>query len=85
MDRKEAVTIVKQICKSCSLMEGKTIKLMPPKASNSLSNTYQIHIETKDEIILACAKAIAKKHNLAVKQKEGSVIVYKPYPDDSAR
>jgi hypothetical protein len=82
MDRKQAVAVIKQIFEHCSEIEGKSIKLMPPKEGNGLSNTFQIHIQiNNDEFLKRCIETIAKEHNLATKEKNGLIVVYKPYPN----
>ncbi|MGE5533107.1 MAG: hypothetical protein ACM3UN_02015 [Bacillota bacterium] len=82
MDRNQAVSVIKQIFDQCGFIEGKSIKLMPPKANNDLSNTFQIHIQVgENKIDDGCVKSIADRHNLLVKQKNGLLVVYKPYPD----
>jgi hypothetical protein len=81
MDREQAVSVLKQIFEQCRFIEGKSIKLMSPKAGNGLSNTFQLHIETRnDNALISGIEAIAKENNLAVKEKDGLMIVYKPYP-----
>ncbi len=85
MNRLQAVTIIKQIFNRCQRIEGKSIKLLPPKENNALSKTYQIHIQTRnDEILIACIKGIAEENRLAIKKKDSLLIVYKPYPDSVA-
>ena len=80
MDREQAVTVIKQLFERCNQIEGKSIKLMPPKANGSLANTFQIHIQTReDEILQSCITGIAKENGLAVKRKRGLFIVYKRY------
>jgi hypothetical protein len=82
MDRQKAVSFIKEIFEQCHSIEGKSIKLLPPKENNSLSSTFQIHIEVKDDLTLqSCVHKIAAKNNLAVAKKDGVLIVYKPYPN----
>jgi len=82
MNREQAVTIIKQIFDQCNRTEGKSIKLMAPRNNNSLSNTFQVHIQTGDDVVLMdCIRAIAHENGLEIKVKDGSVVVYKPYPD----
>ncbi len=81
MDRKQAVTVIKQLFEQCNFIEGKSIKLMSPKANNNLSNTFQIHIQIGNgSLANSCVKTIADKHKLSVAQKNGSLVLYKPYP-----
>jgi len=82
MDRAQAVQILKRIFEECDWVEGKSIKLMPPKENNALSNTFQIYIRANsDEIVPTCLETIAKENNLMVEQKDDFIIVYKPYPN----
>ena len=82
MNRAQAVLVIKQIFEQCRLTEGKSIKLMPPKECNALSNTFQIHMQTRDDpFIISCLNRIAEEHNLEVKVKKDSAIIYKPYPN----
>lgn len=81
MNRKQAVTVIKDIFDTCYSMEGKSLKLLPPKADNTLSKTCQIHIQANDDPFLkSCVERIASEYNLAVKQEDGFLIIYKPYP-----
>jgi hypothetical protein len=82
LDREQAVSVIKEIFDACQSVEGKSIKLLPPKENGSLSHTFQVYIETKDDpLILGCAENIARKHKLAVKITDGWIIIYKPYTD----
>ena len=84
MNREQAVSVIKQIFEKCRYSEGKSIKLMPPKDNNALSNTFQIHIQTaRNEMLISCIEEVAKQNNLAVNQKDGLLIVYKPYPNQN--
>lgn len=81
MNREQAVNVIKQIFEQCRFIEGKSLKLLPPKGNDALSNTYQIHIQVNsDELLAACVDDIAKKHNLVVMRKDGYCVMYKPYP-----
>ncbi len=83
MDRQQAVNVIKEIFEECQLIEGKSIKLLPPEANPTLSNTFQIHIDTNSNPSLeACIKDIAKRHNLAVATKSNYAVIYKPYPNE---
>ena len=82
MDREQAVYVLKQIFDECTWVEGKSVKLIPPKNVDSLSNTFQIHIQTNDEAILPnCIMTITKENGLMVKERDGFIIIYKPYPN----
>jgi len=83
MDRKQAVEVIKEISEQCQLLEGKSIKFLPPKDSDALSNTFQVHIQVSDDpdpFLVSCVENVAEKRNLATKQVDGYLIVYKPYP-----
>jgi len=83
MDREQAVNLIKEISKQCNLLEGKSIKLLPPKNNDALSNTFQVHIQLSDNpdpILVGCIETVAEKHNFATAQIEEYLIVYKPYP-----
>ncbi len=81
MDRQQAVDVIKEIFQRCDAVEGKSLKLLPPKEDNSLSNTFQIHVEMRDDIcIKRCVQDISKKHKLATKLIDDWLIIYKPYP-----
>ncbi len=82
MNREQAVTVIKELFDKCQLMEGKSIKLLPPKENDALSDTFQIHIQTlNNEMVIMCGNEIARRHHLAVIQKSGLMIIYKPYPN----
>jgi hypothetical protein len=81
MNRQQAVATIKEIFDCCSAIEGKSLKLLPPREDNSLSDTFQIHIQTGDDTaIQRCVEDITKKHKLATKLGDGWLVVYKPYP-----
>ena len=84
MNREQALNVIKQIFERCHYVEGKSIKLLPPKGNDALSNTYQICVQVNsDELLNSSIEAIAKEHNLAVRCKDSYCIIYKPYPDIS--
>jgi hypothetical protein len=56
------------------------IEALTTTEDNSLSNTFQIHIELTENTDIPGYTKVAKKHNLALKEKDGWLIVYKPYP-----
>ncbi len=81
MDRSKAIAMIKEVFEQCRLIEGKSIKLLPPEANPTLSSTFQIHIDTNGDTSLeGCVREIAKRHSLAVAAKMGYLVVYKPYP-----
>ena len=80
MVREQATDVIKQIFERCQLIEGKSIKLMPPKDNNALSNTFQIYIQTNNnETLQSCIENVAKENDLAVGQKGDFCTVYKAY------
>ena len=82
MNREQAVNVIKQLFEQCRFIEGKSLKLLPPKGNDALSNTYQIHVQVNSDPLLAdYIDDIAGKNNLAVMRKDGYCIVYKPYPN----
>jgi len=81
MDRTQAVSVIKEISEQCQCLEGKSIKLLPPKDNDALANTFQVHIQTSgNPFLVSCIETISERHNLATKQIEGYLVVYKPYP-----
>ncbi len=81
MNREESIAVIKEIFDKCRYLEGRSIKLMPPKDNNALSNTFQIHIQLyPHDVVDPCIDNIAKERNLAVKLRSGLLIIYRPYP-----
>ncbi len=81
MDREEAVTVIKEIFERCRFIEGRSLKLLPPKENNALSDTFQVHIDAREDgLLISCITNVAKKHKLDVRCEKGYCIVYKPYP-----
>jgi len=83
MNREQAVKVIKDISEQCNLLEGKSLKLLPPKDNDTLSNTFQVHIQTHDDpdpFLIRCVERVAEEHKLVTKQVDGYLIVYKPYP-----
>jgi hypothetical protein len=82
MNRKQAVSVIKELFERCQFIEGKSLKLLPPKGNDALSNTYQVYVQVNsDNLLASCMEDIAKERNLAVMCKDGYCIIYKPYPD----
>ena len=77
--RVEAVKILKEILVSCSNMEGKSVKIMPPGADSVTSKGYQIHIQNLgDGSGNSCIHRIAKKHDLSIRDEGTFFVIYKP-------
>jgi hypothetical protein len=80
MMRSEAAKILKEILVSCRVLEGKSVKLMPPDADSVLSEGCQIHVEkTSDGSEQLCISKIARKHKLSVHEDENYLVIYKPH------
>ena len=80
MNREQAISVIKELFERCQFIEGKSIKLLPPKGDNTLSNTYQIYVQiNSDNLLASYMEVIAKERNLAFMCKEGYCIIYKPY------
>ena len=79
LDRDKVVEVLKDIFGKCNLIEGKSIKLMPPDADSVLSKGYQIHIQTKcDQYTESCLQRIAKKYALATAIEDDFLVIYNP-------
>jgi hypothetical protein len=78
MKREEAVTCLKEITAFCTNMSPNAVTLTDSTQS-SLSVGYQVKIktvldvETKQQV-----QEIAKKYNLALKESEEEIIIYRP-------
>ena len=81
MDRKQAVTVIKEIVERCPEIEGRSITLLPPKNNDALSNTFQMHLRDDDPILESYITNIAKEHGLDICQDENYLVVYKPHPE----
>ncbi len=77
--REEAVCVYKEITNIAECMGANAFNLKLSKIDDPTSEGYQICITmvSDNEIRLQIAK-IAKKHNLAVKEEKGEVIIFKP-------
>lgn len=79
LDRKQAVSIVKEILDKCKAIEGKSIKLLPPK-EDEFSSTYQIYIDIKNDPFLEqCIVRVIEKYQLDTKISGNWIIIYKTY------
>lgn len=79
MNRFEAVGIIREIFKRYPNVEGKSIKLLPP-GETGLSDTFQIHVEVDDDVLLADdLRNIAEKHDLRIMIKDDWLIIYRPH------
>ncbi len=79
MNRDEAVAIYKEIVNVCESMKLNAFNLMLSEKNDSTAKGYQIRITmSPDTEIKQQITNIAKKHDLAVKEEKGEVIIYKP-------
>ncbi len=80
LKRSEAVALLKDIYDGCPFFDGMAISLIPPDSESVPSKGFQIHIKCsfcRDESI-DCLEKIAEKHNVAIKQEDTVLIIYKP-------
>jgi hypothetical protein len=74
MRRSEAVGVMKELGKSCKLLNPKEINL----ESSGGDEHYEIHIKSAvDDENWQCLKAIAKKHGLGIKLTDQTLIIYR--------
>ncbi len=80
MDIKQATDLLKEILDNCPILNNSTISLMSPDSSDIPSKGYQMHIKNPvpDEEALCCLRNIAEKHNIALRQEEKLLLIYKP-------
>ena len=79
MNRNEAVTYLKEINNSCKSMSPDAVTLLHSSPNDPNTIGYKIHIKTMlDNENKQQVTNIAKKHNLAVKEEKGEVIIYQP-------
>jgi hypothetical protein len=64
LDRKEAVLVLREIFKNCTLFDGQYIALMPPNSASLLSEGYQVHIKVPfDQKTQECMKQVSEKYH----------------------
>jgi hypothetical protein len=79
MKREEAVTCLKEITCSCANMSPNAVTLTDPKLNDPLAVGYQVKIKTiLDSETKQQVQQIAKKYNLALKEGEEEIIIYRP-------
>ncbi len=79
LDRDKVVQVLKDIFNACNLIEGKSVKFMPPNADSVFSKGYQIHIEpSDDESFTTCIERIAIKYDLATAKERNALIIFNP-------
>ena len=82
MQRDKAVSVVKEIFRSCTSIEGESVKLLPSKADGVYADGCQIHIETGGDVaVVACIEAVAANYGLAVASEGERLIIYEPQTD----
>ena len=78
MERNEAVALLKEVAAACKDSDGTSV-LVVPQVQNSLSTGFMLHIKkTLNPAEMKCIENILKKHNLAMHQEAGTILVYKP-------
>lgn len=79
MNRDEAVNIYKEIVNLSESVGYNAFNLKLSEKNDPTAQNYQIRIMMQiDALTNQQISSIAKKHNLAVKQENGEVIVYEP-------
>ena len=77
MDRNEAVTCLKELLSLCDELSPSSVFFENPKDSDSVG--YRVHIKgTIHESDRQKVRDVAKKHNLAVQEDAGGVVIFKP-------
>ena len=77
MNRAKAVAVCKEIMNLAESMGGNTFELRMSKEDDPTSQGYQICIRmAEDYEIKQQTKSIAEKHDLALKEENGDVIIY---------
>jgi hypothetical protein len=76
MQRSEALSYLKEILNADSNISPDVITLEKP----TLSNGYRVHI--KELYHPETVKNIAQKHQFALKEEKGEIVVYKPQPSN---
>ena len=79
MERKEAVDILRSILDKCSTENITKVMIMPSTINNGYSSGSQIYIEaTFDNEAKHFLQSIAAQKNLAIKEEQNRIIIYKP-------
>lgn len=79
LDRDKVVDLFKAIFITCSQIQGRSIKLMPPNADGVFSKGYQIHISPNiNESLEACIQKVAKKRELEIANEGDTLIIFNP-------
>ena len=79
MNRAEAVAIFKEIINECKEAGSSAFNLRLSDKNDPTFRGYRIHITmSPDSEIKQQITNITKKHDLAMKEESGEVIIYKP-------
>ncbi|HSQ48584.1 MAG TPA: hypothetical protein VLL96_02750 [Candidatus Deferrimicrobiaceae bacterium] len=78
MDKQEASKFLKTLLIECK-MDSNSYVLLEPDAKDALSTGYKVRIQKiMDNECRQQIKRITKKYNLAVKEEQNQIVVYKP-------
>jgi hypothetical protein len=73
----EIAILLREIVDRCPSLDGAIITLVPPKAMYPLYNGYHINIKANfDEASRGCLRKIVEGHDLVMKIKIDSVVIY---------
>jgi hypothetical protein len=79
LDRDKVIDFFKAIFITCTQVEGRSIKLMPPNADSVFSKGYQIHISpNNNEFLGICIQKVAKKSELEIANEGDTLIIFNP-------
>jgi len=79
VERKEAVDILRSILDKCSTENITKVMIMPSTINNGYSSGSQIYIEaTFDNEAKHFLQSIAAQKNLAIKEEQNRLIIYRP-------
>jgi hypothetical protein len=80
LDRKEAVTVLREIYESCESIDETWVAIMSPDSDEVISKGYQLHIRTSkmQDLDKKCVENILHKHGLKLKEITDTAIIYRP-------
>jgi len=79
MNRSEAVKVLKGVLDKCPSIEASSIILVPPRADDTFSHGYQIHLRTLlNQAERQCLEMFLFEQGLAFKETQGKTIIYRP-------
>ncbi len=79
MERKEAVGVLRSILDKCSTENVTKVMIMPSTSDNGYATGSQIYIEAVfDNEAKHFLQTIAAQKNLAIKEEQNRIIIYKP-------